>query len=678
MNRTNRKHLAMVAAVSAVSAGFAARASAATDVWTGAAANWNNAASWTGGNAPPQANDILQFAGTSNLAANNDFAAATQFNGINFLAGAGAFTLGGNSVLLGGDINQNSSSNQTIGLGLLLDGATSNVGGTGTGSLSLGQLTLGLAAQSANASTLNVNRDLSLTGLTVQTNSTNANVINIASGKTLTASGSVILGTPSTTSGSGNLHTNVNFTGGGNFTVNTTSGNFFIGLGNVNLGSADRDVARVDMTQLANFTYNTGATGTGLFGVGWMTRPDAQLRLTPGTNTIVAAQVQVGDSGTTGTGSSPNNNGTVARLFLGAGTNIINTNTLGVGTVKGGGTIDWQDASNGSVTIAGQDGVGKTAITVGNMSSGGGGGDPGQILLAGHTATVNAGTVIIGRLSATGSPATASQITFDKGSFTADSLQLGVNAANAATNGAQGTFTLGTVGADPLTQGTLTVNNQFLLGNDTNTAAAPTKAIFNVNNGTAVIKSDIQVVTNDTDLTNDVFAVNLAGGTLNMTNHNIGSFAAPVKTITLSGGSITNAAQIVGSTITIGNAAVALSGAPRLVIADGGTLDVSAVAPYTLASGLSVEGGGPTNVGTVNGSVIAGSGSTIAPGTTSAAGTLKFANDLALNGGSNLNFKLTSTPGAGNDLINVHRAGHRRADRQHLYHHELHRHAERQ
>jgi hypothetical protein len=197
---------------------------------------------------------------------------------------------------------------------------------------------------------------------------------------------------------------------------------------------------------------------------------------------------------------------------------------------------------------------------------------------------VSAETLIVGRLSATGSPTNANLVTFDKGAFDVNSLQLGVNAANAAAAGAQGTFTLGTVGADPLTQGTLTVNNSFFLGNDTNASAAtPTKAIFTINNGTANIKTDIQVVTNDSvaDLANDVSTINLNAGTLNMNGHNIGTFASPVKTINLAGGTLSNGGQIAGNTITI-TGTPTLSG--RLVLASGGTASKAVQPPASAQS----------------------------------------------------------------------------------------------
>src|SRR5205814_4659500 len=48
----------------------------------------------------------------------NDLTALTQFNGITFNSGAGAFVLNGNAITLGGNVTNNSTTLQTINLGL--------------------------------------------------------------------------------------------------------------------------------------------------------------------------------------------------------------------------------------------------------------------------------------------------------------------------------------------------------------------------------------------------------------------------------------------------------------------------------------------------------------------------------------------------------------------------------
>lgn len=116
-----------------------------TLVWTGAGTNGNWSANANWGNTALVPNDTLVFGGTTQLATNNDTTAGTQYTGITFNAGAGAFVLGGNAIDLAGSIINNSSSVQTINLNLALEeSATVNaasadiaIGGNISGTYSL-------------------------------------------------------------------------------------------------------------------------------------------------------------------------------------------------------------------------------------------------------------------------------------------------------------------------------------------------------------------------------------------------------------------------------------------------------------------------------------------------------------------------------------------------------------
>jgi autotransporter-associated beta strand protein len=98
---------------------------AADRIWTGGGLlnnNWGNNNNWAGsGGISPL--DSLFFGGTSGLTNNNNTAAGTQYNGLTFNSGAGAFTLGGNSIKLGGNVTNNSTATQTINFGMELAGA---------------------------------------------------------------------------------------------------------------------------------------------------------------------------------------------------------------------------------------------------------------------------------------------------------------------------------------------------------------------------------------------------------------------------------------------------------------------------------------------------------------------------------------------------------------------------
>ena len=644
---------------------------AANRTWDGGGTdgNWTNPINWDGNLTAPVASDALIFDGTTRLTPNNDNTADTPFGPITFNSTAGAFVLGGNRILLSGDINDNSTAPQKIGLELGLDASTANVNVVSGGSLSLGAVTFGLAAQSPNVSTLNINNTVSTTAVTVQTlnAATSPNIISIASGQSLNVSDVFRVGTNPTSSTA--TPTALNVTGGGTLNIApTNNANFILGVGSGNNAFATMNVT-MDMSGLANFVYNTGATGTGNMYIGFGTRPAATLKLANTSNSITATTIELGDSnqtpGFTSFALANNNNaGGTSTLALGTGTNVINAANINLGFNKGVGVINFQDPVNGSVVIAGQaGGTSKAKITVGQQSSGTGSTLVNSMQLAGHTATVQAGTFIVGANAGSGGTASIGVASFDAGTFTADSFQIGVHSSG--TGPAIGAFFLGakytTTGSgatiafsatpNPAATGVLNVNTTFDLGNQTTNnslaGSVPTAATFGVYGGTANINADIvdasTVGTRNTTLTVD-------GGTLNIMGHNIGSAASPITTINLNSGNINNVATISGKTINL-QPAITMTGSPNFILADGGTLNSSLPTPLTLGSGGGISGGGPTGA-TINGDVVAGSGSKIAPGTASVPAVMQFGNNLTLNNAT-VNLKLSENTTSGNDQINV-------------------------
>ena len=659
---------------------------ASTDIWTGASdANWNTAGNWTGGNSPPLSGDVLVFDGNTNTAANNDFTYSftgstyngKTFNGITFAPTAGSFSLGGNSFVLAGDINDNSTNPQTISFtqggptgpnyGLVLNGATTNVNVVSGGSLSIGQLTFGnnplyvnnataSAAQSTAVSTLNINsNNVSIGNLVVQTNTAASNVMNIASGVTLNMSGLgnngsiVVIGTPPILTTNSADTSNLTVNGSGTWNISNTNSNFTFGVGSGNNNTTAMNPT-LDMSGLSNFVYNTGAAGTGSFNVGFGTRPNGTLRLANTSNVITAASMEVGDSnqtpGFTNLGSTNNNASGTVNLFLGTGTNVLNLGSgvagvqqlsftipgdasatqfgLILGNNKGVGAIQFQ-GSTGSVVIAGQTGgASKTNIVVGRESSGSGSTALNQLLLAGHQSTVQGGTVII---AANGGSSGASNGigTFDTGSFTADNFQIGVRTGG--TGAVTGTFFVGastTVGSttatpNPSATGVFTVNTTFAMTNQTTANTAT--ATFGVYGGTANINTDI--VNLSTAGTNTCTVI-VAGGTLDMTGHSIGTTAAPI-TLTFTGGTLRNLNEFNGGsaslTKTDGTAAILAgtnnySGSTEV---NGGTLLVNGSLKSTGAVNLNT--GALGGIGSV-GNVTAMGSTTLRPGATALDGSI--------------------------------------------------------
>jgi autotransporter-associated beta strand protein len=635
------------ALIAAVSLACASSAWAANVTWSGSGANNNfsTGANWIG-DVAPVANDAIIFTGTPpRLAPTND-ATNLTLTGISFASGASSFAVGGNALNLAGNINQSASANQIISAPLVLDNVTSAVNVTGGGTLTLGALTLGNAAQSSGVSTININNSVTNSTLLVRTNTATANTINIASGATWNTTGAVTIGAPPTSATA--TQTVLNVAGLGTWNVTTaTNASFNVGLGsgNNNFGQPQHTL---DMTGLSNFVYSTGATGTGIFGVGnLVTRPTSTARLANTSNSITAASVVIGDSNQSG----GNNSGGSSTLFLGAGANVLNANTFTIGNTKGNGAMSFQ-TTTGSVNIAGQaGGTSRANMTIGRGSSATDTNTARQVQLAGHTANVQANNVILGHLNGATGGTTAGVITFDTGTFDVNNLTLGLDQSGSAGNGARGTFTLGT---DASSTGVLNVNTSMLLGNVTNgaTGTKTTTAIFTINGGTANLYADITTNKNAAAIGTTVNStLTMNAGTLNMNGKNIGGAAAPIGSITLNGGTLSNAGRITGTTTVLGSG-LTMTGSPVFALPDAGTL-TSNLASFTLPSGGGIEGGGPGGAGTVNGDVVNGSGARIAPGSNSVAGILNFSNNLTLNGGSIVKFKLSENAGSGNDQVNV-------------------------
>jgi alpha-galactosidase len=123
-----------VSAPSGFAAGMVPLIGPAVPVWNGGSATdslWSDSANWGGSNLVPGA--TLVFDGAARLKNTNDTAAGTIYSGITFNPTAGAFQLNGNSIILGGNLTDNSASPQLLNLGLnfsnsvVLNGADSTL-----------------------------------------------------------------------------------------------------------------------------------------------------------------------------------------------------------------------------------------------------------------------------------------------------------------------------------------------------------------------------------------------------------------------------------------------------------------------------------------------------------------------------------------------------------------------
>ncbi len=96
---------------------------------SGSSGNWSSSSNWSG--TALSSSNTPWFSGTNHLTSNNDFAANTLFTGIVFDGAAGAFTLTGNPLKLGGDILNASPNPQTINLNMALQQGTNFMASAG-------------------------------------------------------------------------------------------------------------------------------------------------------------------------------------------------------------------------------------------------------------------------------------------------------------------------------------------------------------------------------------------------------------------------------------------------------------------------------------------------------------------------------------------------------------------
>lgn len=645
-----------VASIVSATVALTPREARAGNTWDGGSAlngNWNTAANWDG-DTLPNFSTAITFAGNANLISTNDLN-AISVGGITFDAAAGAFTLRGNAINLTGPIVNNSFANQTINLDMTVDAtATIDVtgssltigpGGTNTGVISgnggitktgLGSLTLGSAntyfgtttldggtvaytadntvnalhfgtvptasSASSNTTILDLtNASLIASSLAVQSSTPSPNTITIGTGKTLSVNGAVTVGVSEVfTNATAGVRTALTVAGA-SWEVNSGSGHFTVGVPRLNSAPGGDPAATVDLTGLANFTYNA-TSGELRVGGGNVA---GTLMLANTSNTIVAAQVRIGDSNLQPPGNNGNNNGGASTVLLGIGANTISANTIVIGATKTQGIVRFADAVSGTLTITGQAGPGSTAnITIGNATSATAVSVASQLNLDGHNVNIEAGTVIVGRLGGSTGGTGFGSLNFDAGTFTATNMQLAVNASGSAPNGAVGTLTLGGPFPTDTSTAVLNVTSQFLLANRTNGTLSPATGTFVINGGTANINADIQDASTTGDPTNRTTTLTLASGTLDMMGHAIGSNIAPITVVNL---------PTTGFTAKLKNLGGGGINGAGLMVNGGGTLILDGTNTYTGTT--TIQAGNILKVGTGTDSGTLGTGDVVNDGT---------------------------------------------------------------
>lgn len=483
--------------------------------------------------------------------------------------GAGAVTIASTATLL---YNRTNTYTLSSGNGITGSGAISLTGGgtldTGTTN-DLVNTTGALNFGSANASTIlgnfSVKGNATVGSMVVQTNSASANTLTIATGKTLTVTGSTTIG--STTTGSTTAFT----TSGGSLTIN----------GGLNAGV----VATGSTTTNATFT-NTNLTVAGSVNIGSTssaTGVTSNVTVTGGSATfnLGANAMNIGlKSGTTSTGVITS----AATLDLSGASSVSITGSAGSSIVIGSNTDATSgtaaDQSRGTLKLstAGANTVAASTITLGNSTTSGTSGTQGFIALGNAANDFQVDTLYVGRQKSQpgGTPSIASNLMSFAGtggtltlgglSGTKTNLNIGYNdpgttgtssvgvmdLTGGTFNATLGTVTIGYINGTNATGGgigTLTMAagivtaDQIRLAEVTGGVVGTTAGTLNLNGGTFTLASGGSGINGGSAVTG-VATVNLAGGTLDMNGTNIGAAAPNAVTLNAQSGTLSNLGQL--------------------------------------------------------------------------------------------------------------------------------------
>lgn len=495
----------------------AANAAARTWSTTASNTNMNTVGNW---DTLPVTADSWVFGTSATTTLNNDFGSFTV-NGITFNSGASAYTIGGNSISLAGNMVNNSSNLQTVNLDMAMTATrtfTTNANGN---------LLIGGAVSGGFGLTKDGNGTLTLTKANTYTGTT-----------TLTL-GSITFGSSSAASVSQTLAA-ISVAAGNDATVTSQFGNS---------GSASLTFGAQTYTGLINYVVNGGSNGSTnqiklTAAAGFLNKQaffnGADYAYMDTTNGFIRAAVYGTDAGfsiadnTTKLVSGAHNN--ITASITGQGS--VATNTL---RFNGAGALDLTQTGGTTITFNTNSGI---------LRSGGGS----TTISGGDITTGNGFTYVVRTDSAS------------------DSLTINSNIKNSGTNAllksGAGTLTLGGAntytGSTQITNGTVNITGTQSASSSTTVYAAT----LNLNNtsalsgGTLTVNNPLSSVTeNAANAINATTAVSLvqSNGVVNLSQaNNFGSGAITLSggTLTLAGANtITGATAISGGTLALGDKA---------------------------------------------------------------------------------------------------------------------------
>lgn len=493
------------------------------------------------------------------LRATASFAIDDSNRGVTLGGNGGTFNVldAGHTLTVANPIVGDGSLTKTGAGKLALTGSNSYTGGTtvAAGTLVIGvanalpttmSLIVGGGMDSATVGHLDMSGfSQTISSLRFLSNTATANTVTIGAGQSLTINGADSLKLGQSSPLLIGKTTNATFGGGGSLLVDNASGILDVGIRNADQNQAG-NAATLDLQGLGSYTANIDQ-----LRVGYDSRINSALRLSNTANSIAANAIQVSNS--------LGNNASNGLLVLGTGTNVVHADTINIGLGKGAGTVRFASqtaGSPGTVTITDKAGTGGANISVAdNNGNWTGANITGTLDLRGHQVDVTAGTVLVGRRNANGDTGGATgTLSFEQGTFTANSLLLGVKS---------GTGTGTVAGIVNMSGGAFTVDS-IALGTHTDTAGNA-RGTFNLQGGTLVANT-VGKGDGYGGGTNDQANFNWTGGILHIGT--FGSAALPFD-LNQDGGTLAPG-NSVGTTTIFGNYSQAAAGTLEIEIAGTG------------------------------------------------------------------------------------------------------------
>ena len=628
-----------------VLAGFSAPAvHAANDLWIGNTdANFGTLTNWTGSVTPNGNTPQFGVAGTAGTTLNNNISGAT-YVGLIFNSGASAYTIGGNSFTLTGNITNSGTNIQTINNAITMNVAT-------TFSATSGQLVMGgnITGSPTGGWTLAPTNKITLGGTNSLTFSGNFAGLNVNAG----AGGVDITGSTTLNGAAGNQQsgflnvagtTTIAIKSGGSLTVNGTtntaptsiigqnaagtstlsveSGGSLTYGGNVGLAFGNNIATAIGVLEVSgNATITSGSTTATDVRSYIMVGKDVATGtinlnsggvLTTGRNFVRDGSGTADASGTAnfnfkgGTlkaqadqadwinSSTKNTNQLAFTSVTATNTSVIDANGFSVGinnAISGAGGFNINsNTGTGTVTFAGAKSyTGGTTVTAGTLDVTGTLADSGAVTVSGGTYkvsnddTVGAVTLTSGTISnASGKVLTGFSYAVQSGTVSGILAGSGV-----LTKSTGGTVTLSGAntysGGTSVSNGTLTLSGSGSFGSGALTVSGGTADL-----GGASITNTLGALTGGGAVNNGTITNN--SGTYDVQNGSVGAILAgsngltksTSNTVTLSGANTYGGVTLIsGGTLALGSTG-SISNTSGVSLGTSGTFDVSAKSGYTV------------------------------------------------------------------------------------------------